>query len=213
MKGIAGLTDRKSLRMNVEIPKTEKTIRILNYQMANADIRDVERAERSIWVRQDSRGGFTIQGEISESTGDGVANLAQILLEYARSLDRPGRLANGYLGISAFAMRVGNALGVYVIKNSVVTGTLQRAAQAMASVLNSMDAQFTKVKKKKEIRFELNRCPLCDASEGTGIDREIDLSRHGLTVLCKSMVNAIDPGLNVQIPAGRHAIPTITLRE
>ncbi len=201
--------------MNTKVPKTEKVTQILNYQMANADMRNVEEAEWSIWIWPDSHGGFTIQGEISESNEDeeGVVNLAQILLDYARSLDRPGRLANGYLGISAFAMRVGIALGVYVIKNSVVAGTLQRAAQAMASVLNSMDAQFTTVKKNKEIRFELNRCPLCDASEGTGSHREIDLFRHGIAVLCKSMVNAIDPGLNVQIPAGRHAIPTITLRE
>lgn len=199
--------------MKVEIPKTEKATRILNYQMAYADMCKVEEAERWIWVRQDSHGGFTVQGEISESNGDGVANLAQILLEYARSLDRPGKLANGYLGISAFAMRVGNALGVYVIKNSVETGTLQRAAQAMASVLNSMDAQFTTVKKKKEIHFELNRCPFYYASERNGIHREVDLAHHGLTVLCKSMVNAIDPGLNIQIPADLHAIPAITLRE
>lgn len=80
----------------------------------------------------------------------------------------------------------------------------------MECVLEAIHAHLSIEHIGPELRFIVADCPMLDISERTGL-REIELAQFGFNMMCQCLINAIDPGMLLHLPAVGEPSQTFTL--
>jgi hypothetical protein len=185
---------------------------ILTYPIASGEMYYAVANERAVYLQGDPEAGFSLYGQILNGGDASSANLAEVLLEFAMTWSTPGDPSEARRQMQIFGKHLGEALADQRARAKPVNGALGCAAGALEDVLRSLKAPFGVQHTKSKVRYELDRCPLCVTAEVTGTDREAELARHALHALYRSLVNAIDPGLQIKVsgePNAKHAISVV----
>jgi hypothetical protein len=167
--------------------------------------------ERTVYLQGAPETGFSLYGEIPDGGEAAFVNLGEVLLEFAMSWDVPGAPTEARRQMQIFGTHIGEALADQSARAKPVNGVLGRAACALEDVFRSMDASFAYRQSKSEMHYELDRCPLHAVAQVTGMRREAELAHHALNAICQSLVSAIDPELQIQLPGGPNLEHTISI--
>jgi hypothetical protein len=179
---------------------------ILTYQIASGEMRYVVENERAVYLQGDPETGFIIYGEIPDEGDASSVNLAEVLLEFAMSWDAPGDQSEAQRQSEIFGRHIGEAVADRIAQTIPASSGLQRAAHALEDILRSLDVPFADQQQtRNELRYELDQYPLQPTAEVTGMSRAVELAHHTLNAICQSLVSAIDPKLQIQLPGGPNA--------
>ena len=182
---------------------------ILTYPIASGEMHYVVENQRTVYFQGDPETGFSLCGRIADGSEASTVNLAEVLFEFAMTWNTPGDPSEARRQMRIFGGNIGEALADQSTQAEPVDCALGRAASVLKDVFCSLDVSFTVQHTKNEVRYELDQYPLRVAAEVTGMGREAELAHHALNAICQSVVNAIDPQLQIQLPGasnGEHAI-------
>jgi hypothetical protein len=184
---------------------------VLTYPIASGQMCYAVENERAVYVEGDRETGYSLYGQIPGGTETSAVNLAEVLLEFAMTWNTPGDPSEARRQMQVFGGRIGEALATQDVQGKPVNGVLGRAAGALEDVFRSLDASFACQQTKSQVSFQLDQSPLNAAAEVTGLERETELAHHAFNAMCQSLVSAIDPALQVQLPGGPNVEHTINV--
>jgi hypothetical protein len=175
--------------------------RLLVYRVGSADKIYSEVNQRELRLRHDPDLGPLLRGEVPECGAECVANLGQVILEYVMACER----CEDGSRLDEFGGQIGAALGAHVRRSLPGDPVLEQALRALLCVLNSQEASYTVEQGDDSLRFELDDCPLCLAAKDCGIGGCEAQAHRVLYALCRALVQTLDPGLSIDLPAHPHA--------
>jgi hypothetical protein len=178
---------------------------LLAFFIASADMTYSEIAEREVYLLGDPELGYAIRGEIV-GCGEGCyTDLNQILLEYALSCEGCIDQQSAEASIANFGRRLGTLLVSRLPLNDPALADFERLSRAFVCVLDSMSVPYNMAHMPERLQYTLDYCPLCEAGQITGLNRELELARYGFAALCQSLVSALAPGWSVLKPLPEQA--------
>jgi len=187
----------------------EKT-KLLTYPIASGNMFYSVEEERSIYLKKDSETGFILYGEIDEEGKVSDVNLAVVILEYALSCDWPLTGFEAPAQFEAFVKRIGKELLLHLYgEKEPEIHNFNQVSSVLACICKSMEAEATMQKMEKELLINFERCPIKLAAEKTGLMLEESRAHQILHSLCRYLVHAVDPSLDLKIqqrPDGKHVI-------
>jgi hypothetical protein len=192
---------------NELIIDTEKH-QLHTFALADTHTHRVEGEMWDIHVQPNGDGCLNVVGEIPGDGQENGATMLQILLQFAETCNQASNLIQSYRKMGSFGVRMGEAIAESIRDIMPHADPIQQAALAIETVLRSLSPQLTI----PEIHFELDCCPLCEASASSDDGRKEDLAHHALIALCQSMVQAIDPRLQIRMPTSPHSAHNAVLR-
>jgi hypothetical protein len=176
-------------------------------------MRYVVENERAVYLQDDPETGFIIYGEIPDEGDATSVNLAEVLLEFATSWDAPGDQSEAQRQSEILGRHIGEAVADRIAQTIPASSGLQRAACALEDILHSLDVPFANQQQtRNKLRYELDQYPLHPTAEVTSTSRAVELAHHTLNAICQSLVSAIDPKLQIQLPGGPNAEHVIRVR-
>jgi hypothetical protein len=184
---------------------------VLTYPIAGGQMCHAVENERTVYLEGDPETGYSLYGQIPGGTEASAVNLAEILLEFAMTWNAPGDPSEARRQMQVFGGRIGEVLATQDVQGKPVNCVLGRAAGALEDVFRSLDASFARRQTKSKVSFQLDQSPLHAAAELTGLKRETELAHHAFNAICQSLVSAIEPELQVQLPGGPNVEHTINV--
>lgn len=168
--------------------------------VVRTEARDVVMFQRTIYLEGDAEGGFHLLAKLDEE--EGAIDLSEILLEDAMSSDVPGETSINEHVVDGFGHALGLSLARQIAKQTPDHSADERARLALGCIVKSLGSSHTEeiVNGAQQYRFE--HCPLCDASQRTGIE-EVDLAHRALASLLETTLETIHPGQRVSMPRGK----------
>jgi hypothetical protein len=166
---------------------------LLSFFIASADMTYNEIAEREVYLLGDAEVGYALRGEIT-GCGDGCyTDLNQVFLEFAMSCEGCTDQQSAEASIARFGRRLGTLLAENVPFDRAASSDLDRLSLTFGCVLNSMSVPFSVMQTADRLEYALDYCPLCQAGQITGLNRELALARHGFAALCQSLAGTVAP--------------------
>ena len=184
---------------------------IVTYPIASGGMYYPVENERTVYLEGDPETGYSLYGQIPGATEASAVNLAEVLLEFAMTWNGPGDPCEARRQMQVFGGHIGEALATESAGVKPLNSGLGRAAGALEDVFRSLDASFAYRQTRSEVSFQLDQNPLRSAAEATGLEQEADLAHHAYNAICQSLVSAIDPDLQVQLPGGPNVEHTISV--
>lgn len=184
---------------------------VLTYPIASGEMCYAVENERTVYLEGDPETGYNLYGQVPGGTEASAVNLAEVLLEFAMTWNAPGDPPEARRQMQVFGGHIGEALATQDVQVKPINCVLGRAAGALEDVFLSLDASFACRQTKSEVRFQLDQSPLSSAAELTGLEQEAELAHHAFNAICQSLVSAIDPELQVQLPGGPNEEHTISV--
>lgn len=173
---------------------------LLSFFIASADMTYSEIAERDIYLLSDADAGYALRGEIA-GCGEGCyADLNQVFLEFALSCEGCIDQQSAEASIAKFGHRIGALLVSHLPLDDPALADFERLARAFHCVLDSMSVPYDTIRTPDRLQYTLDYCPLFQAGQITGLNRELSLARYGFAALCQSMVSVLASGWSVLKP-------------
>lgn len=168
--------------------------RLLRYVIASSDMRYIEINQRDVYLRDDPPLGLVVRGEVPECGPDCNANLSQMFLEYTMSCVD----CRDHAATASYMDHFGDNLGEQLIdrlyKGLPDAAGLERAAEVIDIILNSMDVSFQKELTADYLRYDLDHCPIHEAARNTGLSRWIAEAHRAFVALCNHVLRTLAPG-------------------
>jgi hypothetical protein len=178
---------------------------LLAFFIASADMTYNEVAEREVYLLGDAEYGYALRGEIS-GCGEGCyTDLSQVFLEYALSCEGCIDQESAEASMAKFSRRLGMLLASQLPLNDADLAIDERLARAFACVLDSLSVPYDTMHTPDRLQYTLDYCPLCEAGQVTGLNRELSLARYGFAALCQSLASAMASGWSVLKPLPEEA--------
>jgi hypothetical protein len=174
--------------------------RLMVYPVGSADKVYIEINQRELVLRHDPDLGPVLRGEVPGCGDECAADLGQVILEYVVACDRCGDESV----LDEFGMQIGKALAAHIRRSLPDDSVLEQATRALLCVLNSQRASYSTEQVPSGLRFELYDCPLCVAAAASGIQGREEQAHRVLYALYRALVQALDPGLHVDLPTSPH---------
>lgn len=178
--------------------QTQST-RICRYTIASSDMYFSELEQRDVYVQDHPENGFQIWAEIPGGGAATAVHLCQVFLEYAMYCQVWGNLDEAIYNMQEFGNLLGFSIAKFMQKHPPVETSACKGACALMCVLESMDVKLYVEHIGSEIHFIFADCPLAEVAERTGL-RETDLALYGVNAMCQSLINIIDPHLDLHVP-------------
>ena len=169
--------------------------------VVRTEARDVIMFQRTVFLEGDATDGFRLVAKIDEENS--AIDLSEILLEDAMSSDVPGDVSISEDVVDGFGHVLGQAVARQLVERTSDHSAEERAALALACLVRSLGATFTEEDLNGVQQYRFDHCPLCDASDRTGIE-EVDLAHRALSALLETTIGTILPGQGVRMPRGKN---------
>lgn len=163
-------------------------IRLLSYEVGSADlwysglcVRDV-----SLCLAPDYE--LMIYGKLPDSGNTGSADLSQIILEYALSVQDFRNPARAFHAADCFGGRLGRNLAHQLDQLGWTTATSDLVCSTLHLIFRSMAASYTIYFSSKRIDLELDECPLHRCAQQTGIHCDMAIAHHAFRALVESVL-------------------------
>jgi len=164
---------------------------LLAFFIASADMTYSEIAEREVYLLGDPQQGYALRGEIA-GCGEGCyTDLNQVFLEFALSCEGCIDQQSAEASIANFGRRLGTLLVSHLPLNDPALADFERLSRAFDCVLDSLSVPYETQQTPDRLHYTLDYCPLCESSQVTGLNRELELARYGFVALCQSLVSAL----------------------
>lgn len=178
---------------------------LLRYPIASADMYYSVVNERDVCVSDEPIYGFHIWGEIPGLGERTAVDLCEVFLEYAMGcIGAEREAARRVQLIDDFGRRLGENLAKYIRSNSAGAMRRNLGECSLECILEAMNAQFLVEQRGAELRYILEECPIRAASKRTGLPYD-ELAHLGIKTLCQSLIDVLDPYLQVYAPANSAA--------
>lgn len=169
--------------------------------VVRTEARDVVMFQRTIYIEGSAADGFRLLAKIDEE--DTAIDLSEILLEDAMSSDDPGDVSISEDVVDGFGHVLGQAVARQIVALTPDLPSSKQAELGLACIVRSLGAPFTEEANEGAAQYRFDHCPLCDASDRTGIE-EVDLAHRGLSALLETTIGTIHPGQGVSMPRGKN---------
>ncbi|MEC5128006.1 hypothetical protein VSU19_14665 [Verrucomicrobiales bacterium BCK34] len=169
--------------------------------VVRTEARDVVMFQRTIYLEGDASDGFRLLAKIDEE--DTAIDLSEILLEDAMSSDDPGDVSISENVVDGFGHVLGQAVARQIVALTPDLSSSKQAELALAGIVRSLGAPYTEALSEGTTQYRFDHCPLCDASDRTGIE-EVDLAHRALSALVVTTIGAIHPDRVVSMPRGKN---------
>lgn len=166
---------------------------LLSFFIASADMTYNEVAEREVYLLGNEEVGYALRGEITGCGQGCYTDLNQVFLEFALSCEGCIDQQSAEASIAKFGRRLGTVLVEKLPLDFAVASELDRLNKTFGCVLNSMSVPFDVLQTPDRLQYSLDYCPLCQAGQITGLNRELALARYGFAALCQSLASAVAP--------------------
>jgi hypothetical protein len=176
-------------------------IPIYTYKIASKDMRYIEINQRDIFLCQDPKLGLVLRGELPGCREDCYADLSEMLLEYAMTCEgcKSPQEAEEY--VAGFCTRLGKIMVQRLTPNLKDQEVVEQLSTTFELILKSMTVPFNIERSKYQLHFILEYCPLCDSGNRLGLNRNLELARHGFIALCQSVLHALAPHWSLRTPS------------
>lgn len=171
---------------------------VFRYIVSSTEMRHIERAERCVYVGSDAAGLPLIWGEITDCGEACNANLADLLLEYAMSMEGSSDPSLWAEACRTFAEQISTP--VAGIAAGDVAEPDAPARIALAGMLRSMAPGAAEPDDSRGLGFA--DCPLCSTASAGGTRRVADRAHDLFLDLCRETLRAAAPGWAVSSAAG-----------
>lgn len=166
---------------------------LLSYVIASSNMRYIEINEREIFLRRDPQLGLIIQGQVPHCGPDCNVNLSQILLEYAMSCEDCRDHTTTATHVDQFGDRLGQELVARLYDVKPATTDVQRLAEVMEIILNSLGVAFQKDLAADHLRYDFVNCPIHKAAKSSGLNLWVATAHRALVALCNHLVCELAP--------------------
>jgi heterodisulfide reductase subunit C len=171
---------------------------LFSYPVASGDMYYSVVNERAVCVSDDPAQGFQVWGEIPGGGIDTGVDLCQVFIEYAMTCATGYDQTQAFRHMESFGSRLGEALSSHIKNSTSLEMSKNLSASALEIVLKAMNAQFTIEQGGIDLRFVLERCPMCLVADHTG-HYYGELAHYGINALCQSLIHALDPNSDVHV--------------
>lgn len=158
--------------------------------------------ERTVILELDIETCPRIYGEIPDLGESSNINLSELLLEFALSLEGARNREKTVRRVEYFGNRIGEALADLIKGEEPECDRMVLVSHAMDCILHSMGADYSVYEGEEALDYKLARCPLQSAAEMSGLRMSVESAHTVLNSICQGLVHAIDPFLEVHLPAG-----------
>ena len=172
------------------------TAHLCQYVIASADMYFCEMEQRDVFLGNDKYGNLTLWGEIAGRGPSTKIDLCEIFLEYGLYCCSWCSMAETLYHMRDFGEQIGRSLAKYLTENPSLLAPENPAVRALEHTIEMMGARFSAEHSGTETRLIVTDCPLAKTAERSGL-RNIELARHGINSMCKSLIHAMDPNLNL----------------
>jgi hypothetical protein len=174
---------------------------IYTYKIASGDMRYIEINQRNIFLRQDPNLGLIVRGELPGCGVGCYADLSEMFLEYAMTCEGCKSPQEAEESVAGFGTSLGEILVQRLGPKLTDQEAVERLSIAFEFTLKSMTVPFSIERSEDQLHFALEYCPLCDSGGRLGLNRELELARHGFIALCQSMIYALAPHWSLRTPS------------
>ena len=174
--------------------------RLLSYVVASSDMRYIEINKRDVYLQDDPNLGLVVRGEVPECGPECNVNLSQMFLEYSMScVDcRDHKATTRH--IDQFGQHLGEKLIAGLQELAPVAAGPGGVSEVFDIVLNSMGADFHKDLAVDSLQYDLARCPIHMAAEGSGLTRWIAAAHGAFVALCNEILDELAPDWKLVLP-------------
>lgn len=169
---------------------------LLVYPIARADPEYQLHTERHVYIDRDPIDGFHIWGEIPEIGEKSSLDLQEMLVEYSMTCAGCKDYTKALGCVEAFGNRFGDRLAMFIQTCFPEKANLDLAACGLRCVLESLRANFVAERRGTKAHYLLESCPICATSRNDDFLNE-DLMHFGMFTLCQSLIQALDPFLDL----------------
>jgi hypothetical protein len=176
---------------------------LCSYSIASAEMRYNELCSRDVYLRVDPKRGPILRGELSGCDRGGFVDLSQIFLEFGMSCEGCKNIDVAEKSVMRFGQNLGS---IFVPSLQIVDKDLphlQYLTFAIRCILNSMNVRYSINRITDCLLFKLSHCPLNESAHASGLGRELNVARLGITVFFEKIVQIIEPGWQLIYPSLR----------
>ncbi len=176
------------------------TVRLCQYVIASADMYYTELEQRDVFLKHDGRGNIHIWGEIVGRGPSTKVDLCEIFLEYGLYCCSWCSMAEALYHMQDFGEQLGCSLAKYLTENSHLLTSPDPTVRALEHIFETMGACFSTEHSGSGTQLVVTDCPLEKTAERSGL-RTIELAHHGINAMCRSLIRAMNPNLDLAISA------------
>ena len=179
-------------------------VHLFRYKVASADMYYSEVEERDVFIGKNENGKFSIWGETADGRPSSRINLCEIFLEYGLYCCSWCSMDESLYHMQNFGERLGHTIAQYLIENPLLLMGENPAVCALEQVFETIGACFSVEYSESDVRFMVTNCPLESAAKHSGLSN-IELARHGINAMCRSLILDINPNVTVGASAETRA--------
>jgi hypothetical protein len=172
---------------------------LFSYPIASADMYYSVENEREVCISGDPDFGFQVWGELLGVGEQSAVDLCDIFFEYALTCTALGDHSRTLPCMESFAAHLGKRLAEYIKASTLMERNQDIGAFALGCVMEAMHAHFIMEQEDAGLRYVIKICPICESSRREYLPY-VDLVHFGVYKLCQSLVQELDPFLNLRAP-------------
>lgn len=170
---------------------------LFHYVIASADMYYTEEGQCDVFLGRDEHGHIHIWGQTDNADPSTRIELCQVFLEYGLYCSAWCSADEARYLMRNFGERLGHGLGKYLQDRPALRASEDPALYALGHIFESIGAQYSVDHLARAVRFLVTQCPVEDAAKRSGMPH-IELARHGINAMCRSLLLDINPHLIVE---------------
>jgi hypothetical protein len=173
---------------------------LFSYPIASADMFYSVENEREVCISHDPASGFHVWGELLGVGEKSAVDLCDIFFEYALTCTTLGDHSRTLRCMESFGARLGKCLAEYIKAITLMERKQDCGAFALGCVMEAMQAHFIMEQGDSGFRYVIQSCPICESARRKCLP-SVELVHFGFYKLCQSLIQELDPYLNLYAPA------------
>lgn len=166
-------------------------VNLYRYAVASRDMYYAEEEQRDVLLGRDEAGHIRLWGASSGGSASRIG-LCRVFLEYGMYCESWCGQAESLYHMQDFGERLGHAVAAYLQENPDLLEADDPTFRALEHVFWAAGAAYSEEHIESGVRFLISHCPVEQAAKRSGLSG-IELARHGINALCRTLVNDMNP--------------------